>query len=474
MSAYATQLSELDHHNLLQEALRQRDRAEAAERRADALERALQSACERMDRVRTILQDSCRSKGWHEDTIKKYANWGALDTSDLRAALTDQPTTPRDRLAGILSDMGASPERAGELLAEIERRVADQPTQSGSPGESRLARCANTLLQQLPHQDHFDDNVQRAITALAEAVASYQDQPAQDGGSPTEDDLKRLMGSPKYWRDRDPDTVRKVQETGAKLFSQDGGRLDPYTKKRAMEVAEEVRRRNLPYKKRSSLAHGAVVAASAIRQAIYDLQPDQPADAGEAFQARVWPWLIHCFGEEIARDGRERNHRFLEEALELVQSTGCTASEAHQLVDYVFGRPVGEPHQETGGVMVTLAALCLAHGLDMHAAGEDELTRVWGKADEIRAKQAAKPANGPLPGPTEPADAGEPFCGAGPREEERERCARQLEATAARLEQRAATAPTVALRTGLNADARMCRMNAAAIRRTGDTGGGDE
>jgi hypothetical protein len=134
---------------------------------------------------------------------------------------------------------------------------------------------------------------------------------------------------------------------------------------------------------------------------------DQPAQDGEPFQSRVWPWLIHCFGEQIARDGRERSHRFLEEALELVQSTGCTASEAHQLVDYVFGRPVGEPHQETGGVMVTLAALCLAHGLDMHAAGEDELTRVWGKADKIRAKQAAKPAHGPLPGPTEPADAGE-------------------------------------------------------------------
>jgi hypothetical protein len=64
---------------------------------------------------------------------------------------------------------------------------------------------------------------------------------------------------------------------------------------------------------------------------------------------------------------------------------------------------------------------------------------------------------------------GEPSCCAWTREEERERCARQLEATAARLEQRAATAPTVALRTGLKADARMCRMNAAAIRRTGDT-----
>ncbi|MFX5747833.1 hypothetical protein ABTE19_23195, partial [Acinetobacter baumannii] len=72
----------------------------------------------------------------------------------------------------------------------------------------------------------------------------------------------------------------------------------------------------------------------------------------------------------------ERNHRFFEEATELVQSTGMTQSEAHQLVDYVYGRPVGEPVQEVGGVMVTLAALCLAAKMDMHAAGETELARI--------------------------------------------------------------------------------------------------
>lgn len=120
-------------------------------------------------------------------------------------------------------------------------------------------------------------------------------------------------------------------------------------------------------------------------------------DADEAFQARVQPWLLACFGEMIAGDREERNHRFLEEALELVQSTGCTASEAHQLVDYVFGRDVGEPAQEVGGTMVTLAALCLAHGLDMHAAAETELARIWTKVEAIRAKQAAKPKHGPLP-----------------------------------------------------------------------------
>jgi len=118
-----------------------------------------------------------------------------------------------------------------------------------------------------------------------------------------------------------------------------------------------------------------------------------------SFQTRVKPWLLECFGPEIANDKVERNHRFLEEALELVQSTGCTASEAHQLVDYVFNRPVGEPEQETGGVMVTLAALCLANEMDMHACGETELARISVPEIvlKIRAKQAAKPKHSPLP-----------------------------------------------------------------------------
>ncbi|WP_208451895.1 ASCH/PUA domain-containing protein [Burkholderia gladioli] len=123
------------------------------------------------------------------------------------------------------------------------------------------------------------------------------------------------------------------------------------------------------------------------------------ADAGKPFQSRVQPWMLECFGPTIAADTIERNHRFLEEALELVQSLGCTASEAHQLVDYTFGRPIGEPMQEVGGVMVTLAALCLASELDMHQAGETELARISEPAIvlKIRAKQAAKPKHSPLP-----------------------------------------------------------------------------
>jgi NTP pyrophosphatase (non-canonical NTP hydrolase) len=105
---------------------------------------------------------------------------------------------------------------------------------------------------------------------------------------------------------------------------------------------------------------------------------------------------MECFGPTISADTQERNHRFLEEALELVQACGATQSEAHQLVDYVYGRPVGEKAQEVGGVMITLAALCLANDLDMHHAGETELARIWTKVEEIRAKQTAKPKHSPL------------------------------------------------------------------------------
>lgn len=116
-----------------------------------------------------------------------------------------------------------------------------------------------------------------------------------------------------------------------------------------------------------------------------------------SFQARVSMWMLRCFGPEISCDKVERNHRFIEESLELVQACGATASECHQLVDYVFGRPVGQPRQEVGGVMVTLAALCTAHDFDMERDGQTELDRIWTCIDKIRDKQAAKPKHSPLP-----------------------------------------------------------------------------
>jgi hypothetical protein len=123
------------------------------------------------------------------------------------------------------------------------------------------------------------------------------------------------------------------------------------------------------------------------------------ASKAAPFQERVQPWMTACFGSEISADRVERNDRFTEESLELGQACGMTRDRVLMLVDYVYGRPVGEPAQEVGGVMVTLAALCLAHGMDMHEAAEVELARIWTKVEAIRAKQQTKPRGSPLPVP---------------------------------------------------------------------------
>ncbi|MBN9529772.1 MAG: hypothetical protein J0H82_26430 [Alphaproteobacteria bacterium] len=122
---------------------------------------------------------------------------------------------------------------------------------------------------------------------------------------------------------------------------------------------------------------------------------------GASFQARVAPWILDCFGPVVAKDRQERGDRLLEEVLELLQSGGYPPERVAALVAYVYGRPAGEPAQEVGGVMVTLAAYCLAHELDMHEAGDAELSRVSEPATiaRIRAKQAAKPTGSALPIP---------------------------------------------------------------------------
>ena len=114
-------------------------------------------------------------------------------------------------------------------------------------------------------------------------------------------------------------------------------------------------------------------------------------DQQSPLQTLFRQWAVEAFGENVANDKMERNHRFLEESLELVQSLGMEKSEAYQLVDYVYARGAGEVNQEVGGVLATLACLCSANYIDMMGAGEKELIRIHEKIDLIRAKQAIKP-----------------------------------------------------------------------------------
>jgi hypothetical protein len=147
------------------------------------------------------------------------------------------------------------------------------------------------------------------------------------------------------------------------------------------------------------MEHGPSQVVDAARQALA-----LPVDGWRPFQERVGDWMQKCFTPEIAADRLERNDRFIEEALELVQSTGYCRERAHALVDYVFDREVGEPIQELGGVMVTLAALCNPNRLDMTACAERELERISQPeiVEKIRAKQKTKPAGSALPVPAPP------------------------------------------------------------------------
>lgn len=140
-----------------------------------------------------------------------------------------------------------------------------------------------------------------------------------------------------------------------------------------------------------------VEEAKAAAQQDYEARILSALDQGEPLQQRVAPWMEACFGPEISNDRLERGDRLLEEVLELLQSGDYPKERIAALTDYTYGREKGDPFQEAGGVMITVAAYCLAHGLDMHAAGEAELARIWTKLDKIRAKQAAKPTGSALP-----------------------------------------------------------------------------
>ena len=94
------------------------------------------------------------------------------------------------------------------------------------------------------------------------------------------------------------------------------------------------------------------------------------------YQARVADWMMACFGAEITGSLEERCLRFFEEAGELCQALGMGEQQAQDLVAYTWSREKGAPGQEVGGVMVTLAAMCHAAGLDMAGEGETELARI--------------------------------------------------------------------------------------------------
>lgn len=99
-------------------------------------------------------------------------------------------------------------------------------------------------------------------------------------------------------------------------------------------------------------------------------------------QDLITSWAEACFGEEEARSVEQRGLRFLEEAIELFQASEGDRESAHKLVDYIFDRPVGVPHQELGGVSVTLLCLAESLGHRIDHAEAAEIARVLRKPPE--------------------------------------------------------------------------------------------
>ncbi len=95
----------------------------------------------------------------------------------------------------------------------------------------------------------------------------------------------------------------------------------------------------------------------------------------KSFRARAAEWVEKAFGRE-ALTVRERSWRFCEESIELMQAVDMTAEEVKRMVDAVYSRPSGQPAQEIGGVMMTLATLAWPLNCDEIEEGERELARV--------------------------------------------------------------------------------------------------
>lgn len=108
-------------------------------------------------------------------------------------------------------------------------------------------------------------------------------------------------------------------------------------------------------------------------------------------QQRAADWLLAAFPEDPVVRPKIRATRFLEEAIELVQTQGVSREKVHELVDYVFGRPVGEPDQELAGSMFCLLAMANALGLDAGHECNIEIDRAYERIPQIRAKSKLKP-----------------------------------------------------------------------------------
>ncbi|MEN3234695.1 hypothetical protein PUR29_13930 [Methylobacterium ajmalii] len=197
------------------------------------------------------------------------------------------------------------------------------------------------------------------------------------------------------YRNQDDDMLVWVRPTS----EMDDGRFDPAEAPRSPsstpgEVERLIREhvfRDLTSPE--SISAGIAAATAAILSHI------STAGRGESYQDRVYRHFLHVAGEDPT-DLPERRDRANEEFAELMQSLGGTLEGWIAIGRYVWGRPIGEPSQEMGGTLNTLAALAAWARLDMMACAEAELARTMlpEVVAKIRRKRANRHGRGVLPG----------------------------------------------------------------------------
>ena len=112
-------------------------------------------------------------------------------------------------------------------------------------------------------------------------------------------------------------------------------------------------------------------------------------------QTQVADWCVAAFGRDQAVSIAQRGIRLVEEAIEAAQASGCGREMVHKLVDYVYSRPIGELHQELGGVGVGALALAAAAGLCADECEATEVARIISKPlEHFAARNEAKNAAG--------------------------------------------------------------------------------
>jgi hypothetical protein len=90
-------------------------------------------------------------------------------------------------------------------------------------------------------------------------------------------------------------------------------------------------------------------------------------------QQQLYAWACAAFGVGEVDNLPQRALRLLEECVEAFQACGGDREMAHKLVDFVFERPVGELHQEIGGISVCLLVLAQAACM---SAEREEVTEI--------------------------------------------------------------------------------------------------